>query len=185
MEAAGKRTIRKCAALVLAVAVYFIVHEGAHLLYSAAVGGFERIRFLGAGMQVVMDQGRMSDRELGIACLLAPAASLTAAYLLVWFMPGFLKRKSAFLRAAAYYATLALLLTDPVYLSVVYPYVGGGDMNGINLLIPELPARIFFGIVLLVNLAIVLKHVIPAYRKAYEGHRDSETLGRAGGRTEG
>lgn len=168
MEQAVIKTIRKCLALILAVAAYFIIHEGAHLVYSLAVGGFEKVRFLGAGMQVVMDQGRMMEYEIGVACILAPAASLSAAYLLLFFMPKLLGLRSTFARAAAYYATLALLLTDPIYLSVVYPYVGGGDMNGISMLVPETYARIFFGVLFLVNLLLVFKIVVPAYKKAYE-----------------
>lgn len=39
--------------------------------------------------------------------------------------------------AALYYITIALLLLDPLYLSVLCGLFGGGDMNGIALLLPE------------------------------------------------
>lgn len=45
--------------------------------------------------------------------------------------------RSRLLRAVLYYITIALLLIDPLYLSILCGLFGGGDMNGIALLLPE------------------------------------------------
>ena len=60
-----------------------------------------------------------------------------------------------------------MLLIDPLYLSVLCGFFGGGDMNGIKLLIPEIPARIGFAVLLAVNGLIFWKHILPTYTKAF------------------
>ena len=78
------------------------------------------------------------------------------------------RSRSLLLRAAAYYTALVLLMVDPLYLSVLYSFVGGGDMNGIALVFPELAVRIGFGVIAAVNLFIIFKYLLPLYRKAYQ-----------------
>ncbi len=167
MEPHIKRSLRKCTALLLAVAAYFLVHEGAHLIYALWAGAFQEIRFLGPGIQVVTRREAMTDAQVGFLCILGPAAALTAGYCLLAAAHVLLRIRSVFLRAVGYYMTLALLLTDPLYLSVLYPYVGGGDMNGIKLLVPELYARVGFGGLAVVNMVIVFGYIVPGYRRAF------------------
>ena len=66
-----------------------------------------------------------------------------------------------------YYITIAMLLIDPVYLSVLCGFFGGGDMNGISLVVPETVARILYGIILLINIAVFVKIVLPKYKQAF------------------
>lgn len=167
MESEIKRSLRKCTAFILAVAAYFLIHEGAHLVYALNVGSFQEIRFLGLGIQVATYREMMTDRQVGLLCILGPAAALTAGYCLLAASPVLLRIRSRFLRACGYYMTLALLVTDPLYLSVLYPYVGGGDMNGIRLLVPELYARSAFGVLAAVNLFVVFRYIVPAYGRAH------------------
>ncbi len=47
-------------------------------------------------------------------------------------------------------------------------FFGGGDMNGISLLVPELIARIGFGIRLLGNGFVFWKSVLPKYTVAFK-----------------
>ena len=54
-----------------------------------------------------------------------------------------------------------------IQLSVLCSLFGGGDMNGISLLLPELAARIGFGIVLVVNSFVFWKVVLPKYKLAF------------------
>lgn len=70
---------------------------------------------------------------------------------------------------AAYYLVHegAHLLLDPLYLSVLCSFFGGGDMNGIALLCPEWMARCLFGVLLLVNGLIFWKQVLPVYRQSF------------------
>ncbi len=61
-----------------------------------------------------------------------------------------------------------MLFLDPVYLSVLCGFFGGGDMNGIKLLFPELYARIGFGVLLILNAVLFWKQILPVYTHAFQ-----------------
>mgnify|MGYP007119925025 CR=1 FL=1 len=46
-------------------------------------------------------------------------------------------------------------------------FFGGGDMNGIKLLVPEVAVRIIYGLVLIVNVFVFVKIVLPKYKLAF------------------
>jgi hypothetical protein len=69
--------------------------------------------------------------------------------------------------AALCYVTLALLLLDPVYMSTLCGLFGGGDTNGVALLLPEVWARVAFGLLFVCNLALFWMRVLPQYRAAF------------------
>ena len=60
-----------------------------------------------------------------------------------------------------------MLLLDPVYLSLLCSLFGGGDMNGISLLLPEWAARGIFGVLLIVNGILFWKHILPVYSRSF------------------
>ena len=60
-----------------------------------------------------------------------------------------------------------MLLIDPLYLSVLCGFLGGGDMNGIKLLVPEVAARIIYGLFLVVNVFVFVKIALPKYKLAF------------------
>ena len=66
-----------------------------------------------------------------------------------------------------YYITIAMLLIDPLYLSLLYGFFGGGDMNGISLLIPEVVARSMYRIILIINIIVVIKIILPKDQLAF------------------
>ncbi|MBR3586389.1 MAG: hypothetical protein IKO00_10235, partial [Oscillospiraceae bacterium] len=63
--------------------------------------------------------------------------------------------------------TVALLLLDPLYLSILCGFFGGGDMNGIRLLCPGWIARSVFAGLLIVNAWVFWKRVLPVYRESF------------------
>ncbi len=71
-------------------------------------------------------------------------------------------------RAIMYYITIIMLLLDPLYLSVLCSFFGGGDMNGIKLLVPELAARLGFGVLMIANGFVFCKAVLLKYTAAFE-----------------
>ena len=79
------------------------------------------------------------------------------------------RAQSKLLRAMLYYITIAFLLLDPLYLSILCGFFGGGDMNGIALLCPEWAARVIFGVLLLVNGLVFWKRVLPVYQQSFSG----------------
>ena len=162
----NKRT-RQYIGLLLAILSYYLIHEGAHLIYALAIGTFKQINFMGLGMQIDVFADRMTNLQLGIFCLVGSVATAAAAYSLVLCADNICKVHSKVFKASMYYITIAMLLLDPLYLSVLCGFFGGGDMNGISLLIPEIPARIGYGILLIVNICLFFKLVLPKYTEAF------------------
>lgn len=164
-----KANLRKCAGLLAAILLYYVVHEGAHLLLALTFGVFREIRFIGLGVQVaITDPGLLNDFQFAVFNVAGAAASLTTAYILTAFAGRICRGGSRLLRAACYYATVLLLLNDPVYLSVLCGFFGGGDMNGIVMFgIPEGAARLLFGMIGLVNLYLIATYVYPVYKKSF------------------
>lgn len=162
----SKRT-RQYIGILTAVIAYYIVHEGAHLLYALFTGVFREIRFMGLGVQVDVFRERMTDTHLGVFCLVGAAATFCTAYLLTALAKKICNAESKLLRAVLYYITTALLLLDPLYLSILCGLFGGGDMNGIALLLPEWAARIGFGALLIINGFVFWKRVLPIYKRSF------------------
>ncbi len=162
----SKRT-RQYISILAAVAAYYLIHEGAHLLYALLGGVFKKINFMGLGVQIDVYAERMSDIQLGIFCLVGAMATFCAGYLLTALAKRICCAKSKLLRAVLYYVTIAFLLLDPLYLSVLCGFFGGGDMNGIALLCPEWVARCLFGALLLLNGLVFWKWVLPTFRKSF------------------
>lgn len=159
---------RQYLGLFSAVVAYYVIHEGAHLVFALYTGTFRQIRFLGLGMQIDVYAQRMTDAQLGIFCLVGSVATALAAYGLVFGADRLLKSPSKMFKACMYYVTLALLVLDPLYLSVLCGFFGGGDMNGIALLMPESAARVLYGGLLLAHGVLFWRAVLPKYKKAFE-----------------
>ena len=159
--------MRQYLGILAALVSYYAVHEGAHLAYACTIGVFEKIRFLGLGIQIVTDTQCMTNTQLGIFCALGAIATLIVAYALTLTAPAICKVESEVFKACMYYITMAMLLLDPLYLSALCGFFGGGDMNGIALLYPEWAARAFFGVLLVINGILFWKTVLPKYKNAF------------------
>ena len=122
---------------------------------------------MGLGVQIDVIRERMTDTQLGIFCLVGTLSTFCIAYLPIALAKTICKVKSKLFRAVSYYITIALLLIDPLYLSVLCGLFGGGDMNGIALLLPEWTARVIFGVLLVVNGLVFWKKVLPIYNKSF------------------
>lgn len=161
------KQLRQYLGLLSAVLVYYFVHEGAHLIYALSIGVFRQINFMGVGVQVDVYAQQMSDRQMGIFCLVGAVATILAAYVLTLVAPQICKSSSKIFKACMYYITLIMLLLDPLYLSVLCGFFGGGDMNGIALLLPEVAARLFFGVLLLIHGLVFWKVILPKYKMTF------------------
>ncbi|MGM9548449.1 MAG: hypothetical protein ACI3V5_01185 [Faecousia sp.] len=162
----NKRT-RQYVGLLSAVLAYYFVHEGAHFVYALSINVFQRINFLGLGVQIAIYSEGMSNLQLGIFCLVGPAATTVTAYVLTLTAPQICRTRSMVFRACMYYITIAMLLIDPLYLSVLCGLFGGGDMNGIALLLPEWIARLCFGVLLVIHCLLLWIAILPKYRKPF------------------
>lgn len=161
------KRIRQYIGILSAIIVYYLVHEGAHLLYALFTKVFKQINFMGLGVQIDVFRERMTDTNLGIFCLAGALATFCVGYLLTISANKICLIKNKLIRAILYYITIALLLIDPLYLSILCGFFGGGDMNGISLLLPEWASRCIFGILLIINGIVFLKHILPVYKKSF------------------
>ena len=161
------KRVRQYVGLLLAVIAYYLLHEGAHLLYALSIGAFKQINLMGLGMQIDIYAEKMTQTQLGVFCMLGSVTTLLTAYILIALIDKIRNISSKAIKACLYYITIAMLLIDPLYLSVLCGFFGGGDMNGIKLLVPEVAARILYGLVLVVNAFVFVKIVLPKYKLAF------------------
>ena len=161
------KRVRQYIGIAAAILAYYLIHEGAHLVFAILNGSFKKINYLVPGIQIDVYADKMTDVQLGLFCLAGAAATLITGYVLTVCSAWICQSGSKVFRAVMYYITIAMLLLDPLYLSVLCSLFGGGDMNGIALIIPELWARIFFGSVLLGNIVLLLKKILPAYTRSF------------------
>ncbi len=165
---------RQYIGLIAAVAAYYIIHEGAHLVYALTIGVFKQINFMGIGMQIDVYHTKMTDTQMGLFCLVSAVATFVFGYALVLLCGQICKVQSKLFKAIMYYITIVMLLLDPLYLSVLCGFFGGGDMNGIKLLVPELAARLGLGALLIVNGFVFWKAVLPKYTAAFDQFNQGE-----------
>ena len=158
---------RQYTGILAAVIIYYIIHEGAHLLSALYLGVFKQINFMGLGIQVDVYNTQMTDVQMGVFCLSGAAATLLAGWLLVLLCKHICAGQSKAFRAVMWYTSLIMLLLDPLYLSVLCGFFGGGDMNGIALLFPEAAARIGFAILGAVNGTVVWRYLLPKYNRSF------------------
>ena len=161
------KRVRQYIGILVALAAYYLVHEGAHLLYALFTGVFKQINFMGLGVQIDVYAERMTDVQLGVFCLSGALATFCAGSLLAALAKNICRIQNKLFRAMLYYITIAFLLLDPLYLSILCGLFGGGDMNGIALLLPEWTARVGFGTLLIVNGLVFWKRVLPVYSKSF------------------
>ena len=161
------KRIRQYVGLLSAVIAYYLLHEGVHLLYALSIGAFKQINLMGLGMQIDIYAEKMTQTQLGVFCLLGSVTTLLTAYILIALIDKIKIISSKAVKACLYYITIAMLLIDPLYLSILCGFFGGGDMNGIKLLVPEAAARILYGLVLAVNAFVFVKIVLPKYKLAF------------------
>ena len=161
------KRIRQYVGLLSAIIAYYLLHEGAHLLYALSIGAFKQINLMGLGMQIDIYAEEMTQTQLGVFCLLGSVTTLLIAYILIALIDKIKIISSKAVKACLYYITIAMLLIDPLYLSILCGFFGGGDMNGIKLLVPEVAARILYGLILVVNVFVFVKIVLPKYKLAF------------------
>ena len=161
------KRVRQYVGLFAAILAYYLIHEGAHLIYALCIGVFKQINFIGLGVQIDVYAEQMTSQQMSVFCILGSVATSITAYVLVILAENIKNITSKVFKASMYYITIAMLLLDPLYLSVLCGMFGGGDMNGISLLVPELLARIGYGVLLVVNIIVFFKLVLPKYKLGF------------------
>ena len=158
---------RQYIGILAAIVAYYIIHEGAHLLAAMLQGVFKQINFMGLGIQIDVFADQMSNTQMGIFCLAGAVATFICGWILVLLCGKICTLKSPVFKAIFWYVTIALLILDPLYLSVLCGFFGGGDMNGIHLLMPETAARIIFAVIGVLHIVVIWKYLLPRYKEAF------------------
>ena len=114
----SKKT-RQYIGLLSAIIAYYIIHEGAHFVYALITGVFKEIKFMGLGMQIDIYAEKYTDIQMGMFCIIGSVATFITAYLLIFLSNRIVKAKSKPFKACMYYITIAMLLLDPLYLSLL------------------------------------------------------------------
>ena len=161
------KRIRQYIGILAALVVYYVIHEGAHLVMALIQGVFKEVKFMGLGMQIDVFRDRMTDTQLGWFCLAGAVATFLTGWILVLLYRKICAMESKVLKAVFWYVTIALLVLDPLYLSVLCGFFGGGDMNGIRLLMPEVVARILFAIIGVIHVVVIWKYLLPKYKESF------------------
>lgn len=162
------KRIRQYIGILAAIVAYYFVHEGAHLVTALYYGAFKGINFMGLGMQIDVYAERMTEGQLGLFCIAGPAATLLFGWLLILFSERICSTKSKLFKAIMWYVSIAILSVDPLYLSVLCGFFGGGDMNGIKLLFPETAVRLVFAAIGILHGTVIWKYLLPEYTKAFQ-----------------
>lgn len=162
------KRMRQSIGILAAVIAYYIVHEGAHLVAALHYGTYKGIHFMGLGMQIDVYAERMTDTQLGIFCLAGAVSALIFGWLLIALARKICNANSKVFKAMMWYITLAILMIDPLYLSVLCGFFGGGDMNGIKLLLPEIVVRVVFAMIGILHGIVIWKYLLPEYTKAFQ-----------------
>ena len=105
---------RQYIGILSAILAYFIIHEGAHLIYALIVGAFKGINLMGLGIQIDIYAEKITQAQLGWFCLVGSLVTLVCAYVLVMLIGKISKSSSKVFKACMYYITIALLVIDIV-----------------------------------------------------------------------
>ena len=159
---------RQYIGLFVAIISYYIIHEGAHLAYALITGVYKQVNIIGLGVQIDVFAEKMTDNQMGMFCLVGSLATIITGYILVGVINILIKSPSDIFKACMYYVTIIMMFMDPLYLCVLCSIFGGGDMNGISLIISEIAARVIYGILFIVNAVIFIKVVLPKYKMAFQ-----------------
>lgn len=119
-------------------------------------------------MQVIANVEILTNFEIALFCISGSISTLLVAYILILLIKKIILNKNKIFKAICYYTTITFLILDPLYLTIIYKFVGGVDMNGILLFgIEEIEIQVIFLIVLIINIILIIMKVYPLYKKSF------------------
>lgn len=158
--------MRKLLTFLAAVAIFAVIHEGAHILVGLALDEYQAFVVHPYGFEVIV-KTPVEERE-GIQWAFFSGTSnlvtVLLGYLLFAMRARIARLQGIVLRAVGYWLTLLLMLADPLNLSVG-PFIYGGDIRGIVVGLgvhPYLIQGLFFAIFLL-NRELIARYLPSAY----------------------
>ena len=107
----SKRT-RQYLGLIVAIISFYMIHEGAHLLYAMTIGVYKLINMIGLGVQVDVFAEKMTDIQMGVFCIVGSLATLITGYILVGIINILIKVPSDVFKACMFYVTIIMLFME-------------------------------------------------------------------------
>jgi len=158
--------MKKWLGFIIAVLLFFTLHEGLHALTALPFGEFEAFHIRPLGMEVTFNTP-VAERAGSHWALISGASNLATigmGYILLAFGKKFNRINNTVFKAALYYLALLGLLLDPLNLSLG-PFIYGGDANGIafGLGISRWIIQGVFALVFLVNHELLARLLVLAY----------------------
>lgn len=161
-----KRTLRKYLMLLLAAAVFAVVHESIHILAAVAFGEFKEFHLKPYGFEVEF-KTPVSERagaKWGIISGSSSFITITIGYIMFSLRRRMINLQNTNLYILEYWLTLSFLLLDPANLSIG-PFIYGGDVNGIavGFGLNQYIIQTTFFVLFLLNRELVVHKLFPLY----------------------
>ncbi len=176
MKSRMAKSMKQWTGILIAIISYYVVHEGTHLLLALTFGVFERIRFVGIwGIQIVINVEGLDGIRLALFNGLSSIVTILIGYILA-LSPYIYKLRSRALLIVFYYITLCFMVLDPIYMSVLSLFIGGGgDLNGVvtGLQTSDIPFRIVFGSIAVLNIILFSRRVSKQYKIIFSSPKTS------------
>jgi len=158
--------MKKWLAFILAVILFFTLHEGLHALTASFFNEYQAFQIRPLGMEVIF-KTPVAERSGSHWALISGASNLATValgYILLSKAKTLGQPPFSFFQTTAYYLTFLGLFLDPLNLSLG-PLLYGGDAIGIafGLGISTWIIQVIFLIVFLINHELVARRLIPAY----------------------
>jgi len=164
-----KRNLKLWLGVLCAAIVYMVIHEGVHIIQAIITNNFDYLRIVGIWGIEVMIKEVPTGIQLALFSGLSSVVTVICGYILYFLMPKIFKMKGGLVKIIIYYCTLVLMALDPIYLSVLHFFVGGGDMNGITkgLNVSSLVVSLVYGCVAILSIFLIIKKVYPGYKRNF------------------
>jgi len=158
--------MKKWLAFLLAVVIFFTIHEGLHALIAGIYGEYEAFIVKPLGFEVIFRTPVVERTGIKWAFIsgISNLTTLLLGYLLLILGQKIARFQGVLLKASIYYLTVLSLLLDAFNLSIG-PFIYGGDANGIavGLGINRYLIQAIFFLIFLANREIVAQKLLPMY----------------------
>lgn len=124
--------MKKWVSFLVALVIYFILHEGLHAVFASLFGEYQAFHIRPYGLEVTFNTPT-AEREGFQWALISGMSNLTTillGYLLLAFAGRIAQLSNLWLKSILYYMTFLFLILDALNLSIG-PFIYGGDVHGI------------------------------------------------------
>ena len=115
-----RKNLKLWLGLFISIIIYYIIHEGTHLIQAILASNFDYIRFVGIiGVEIMIKEVPIG-LEFAMFSGLSSIVTILLGYLLIINMSKILILNSKMIKIIFYYTTIILLVLDPIYMSILH-----------------------------------------------------------------